>query len=107
VPRFPFVILVAVTQKNLISALQKWKTQFSWDKTKIGLHGGPRHPKGHAHVRYGLVLTNYAMIKAKLSSFDLKAMQPRTWQVIFVKGLSGKLILLRFKFFFPHLGDIK
>jgi hypothetical protein len=24
-----------------------------------------------------------------------------------VKGLSGKLILLRFKFFFPHLGDIK
>jgi hypothetical protein len=67
---------------------------------KIGLRGVPRHPKVHAHVQYGLVLTNYAMIRAKPSSFDLKAMQPRTWLVIFVKGLSGKLLLSRFEFFF-------
>jgi hypothetical protein len=56
-------------------------------RKKFGLHGVPRHHKGHARVWYGLVLTNYAM-------------QPRTWQVIFVKGLSDKLFLLRFEFFF-------
>jgi hypothetical protein len=31
-------------------------------------------PVGHARVRYGLVPTNYAMIKAEPSSFDLKVM---------------------------------
>jgi hypothetical protein len=65
--------------KNPISALRKWKTHFSWEEMKIGLRGIPRHPKGHACVRYGLVLTNYDMIRAKSSSFDLKAMQPRMW----------------------------
>jgi hypothetical protein len=69
---------------------------------KIGVRGVPRHPKGHACVRYGHVPINYAIIRDKHSSFDLKAMQPRTWQVIFVKGLSGKLILSRFDFF-PHI----
>jgi hypothetical protein len=51
---------------------------FSWDEIKIGLHGVPRHPKGHARVRYGLVSTNYAMVMAKSSSFHLEVMQPRT-----------------------------
>jgi hypothetical protein len=46
---------------------------------KIDLRGVPRHPKGHTRVRYGLVLINYAMIRAKPSSFDLKVMQPQTW----------------------------
>jgi hypothetical protein len=66
---------------------------------KIGLRGVPRHPKGHARDRYGLVWTYYAMIRAKSSSFDLKVMQPRTWYVIFVKGLSGKFLKSRFEFF--------
>jgi hypothetical protein len=65
--------------KKPISALQKWKTHFSWDKTKIGLCDVPHHPKGHACVWYGLVSTNYAMIGVKPSSFNLKAMQPRMW----------------------------
>jgi hypothetical protein len=65
--------------KNPISVFQKWKTHFSWDEMKIGLHGVPCHPKDHTHVRYGLVSTNYAMIRIKPSLFDLKAMQPRTW----------------------------
>jgi hypothetical protein len=65
--------------KNPISALQKWKTHFSWDEMKIGLRGVPSHPKGHTHVRYGLVSTNYAMIRTKPSSFNLKALQPQTW----------------------------
>jgi hypothetical protein len=68
---------------------------------KIGLSGVPRHPKGHAHVRYGLVLTNYDMIRAKPSSFDIKAMQPRMWWVIFVKGLSGKLLFYQGLNFLP------
>jgi hypothetical protein len=91
--------LVAASQKNLISILQKWKTHFSWDETKNGIRGVPRHPKGHEHVRYGFVSRNYAMIRAKPSSFDLKAMQPRMWYAIFVKGLFGKLLLTRFEFF--------
>jgi hypothetical protein len=65
--------------KNPISALRKWKKHFSWDEMKIGLWGIPLHPKVHAHVWYGLIPTNYAMIKAEPSSFDLKIMLPRTW----------------------------
>jgi hypothetical protein len=65
--------------KNSILALQKWKTQFVSDEMKISLRGVPHHPKGRARVRYGLVSTNYVMIRAKRSSFDLKTMQPRTW----------------------------
>jgi hypothetical protein len=79
VPSFLFAVSVAASQKYPILALRKWKTHFSWDKMKIGLRGVPRHAKGRARVRYVLVSTNYAMIKAKPSSFDLKAMQPRTW----------------------------
>jgi hypothetical protein len=79
VPNFTFAVSVVASEEKPISALQKWKTHFSLDKTKIGLRVVPRHPKGHARVRYSLVSTNYAMIRAKLSSFDLKAMQPRTW----------------------------
>jgi hypothetical protein len=78
VPKFRFRVLIAASQKNPISALQKWKKHFSWDEMKIGLHGVPRHPKGHARVRYGLVSTNYAMVMAKSSSFYLEVTQPLT-----------------------------
>jgi hypothetical protein len=50
VASFQFHVLVAASQKNLILAVQKWKRHFSWDETKIGLHGVSRHPKGHACV---------------------------------------------------------
>jgi hypothetical protein len=65
--------------KNPISALRKWKKHFSSVKTKIGLRGFPRQPNGHARVRYGLVPTNYAMLMAESSSFNLKVMQPQMW----------------------------
>jgi hypothetical protein len=77
-PNFRFGISIAASQKNPILALQKWKKLFSCDETKIGLCGIPRHPKGHAHVQYGLVSTNYAMVMAESSSFHLEVMQPRT-----------------------------
>jgi hypothetical protein len=61
----------------------EWQTysysHFLWAKTKIGLYGVPLHPKGHARVQYGLIPINYAMIRAKHSSFDLKVIQPQTW----------------------------
>jgi hypothetical protein len=101
VPSFPFVVSVAASQKYPILSLQKWKMYFSWDETKIVLCGVPRHLKGHARVRYDPVSINYDMIRAKSSSFDQKAMQPRTWYVIFVRRLSGKLLLSRF--YFPHI----
>jgi hypothetical protein len=65
--------------KNPILALWKWKKYFSSVETKIGLRGDPRHPDGHARVRYGLVPTNYAMLRAESSSFNLKIVQPRRW----------------------------
>jgi hypothetical protein len=46
-------------------------------KTKISLRGVPRYPMCHSRDRYGLIPTNYAMIKAEPSPFDLKVMQPR------------------------------
>jgi hypothetical protein len=76
---FQFHVLVAASHKNPILALWKMKKHFSWDESKIGLHGVPRHPKGHTHVRYGLVPINYTMIRAEPSLFDLKVMQPRKW----------------------------
>jgi hypothetical protein len=79
VPSFRFAISVAASQENPILAPRKWKNHFSWDKMNIGLRGVPRHPKGHVCVLYGLVLTNYAMIRAKPSSLDLKTTQPRMW----------------------------
>jgi hypothetical protein len=45
------------------------KKHFSSVKTKIDLRGDPRHPDGHARVRYGLVPTNYAMLTTEFSSF--------------------------------------
>jgi hypothetical protein len=96
---FRFRVLVAASQKkNPISVLRKWKRHFSWYETKVGLRGVPRHPKGHAHVRYGLVLTNYAILMAKSSSFNLKVMQPRT-KVISVKELFGKHFFSSFELF--------
>jgi hypothetical protein len=61
VPSFRFRVLVAASQDNPIPALSKWKRHFSWDKTKIGLHGIPSHPKGHAHVRYGEFIFNITL----------------------------------------------
>jgi hypothetical protein len=78
-PSFRFHVLAAAVQKPSMSALQKWKKHFLWDKTKIGLIGIPRHPKGHVHVQYGLVPTKLCMIMAESSSFHIKVMQPRTW----------------------------
>jgi hypothetical protein len=49
-PSFQFGVLVAASQKNLISALRKWQKHFSWDEMEIGLRGIPRHLKGHARV---------------------------------------------------------
>jgi hypothetical protein len=72
-------ILIVASQKTPIMALQKWKTRFTWNKTKNDLYDVPRHPKGHMRVRYGLVPTNYAMIRTVPSSLDLEVMQPRTW----------------------------
>jgi hypothetical protein len=69
---FPFAVSVAASQENTILALQKWKMHFLWDERKISHRGIPRHPKGHARVPYGLVSTNYFMIRAKANSFDLK-----------------------------------
>jgi hypothetical protein len=56
VPSFLLSVSVAASQKNLILALQKWKTHFSWDEMEIILHVVPLCPKGHARVRYGLIL---------------------------------------------------
>jgi hypothetical protein len=74
---FQFAVSVAASQKYPISTLQKLKMYFSWDETKISPCGVPRHQKGHARVRYDPISTNYDMIRAKSSSFDLKAMQSR------------------------------
>jgi hypothetical protein len=51
------------------------KTLF-WDEAKIGLRG---HSKDHTRVRYSLVPTNYTIIRAEPSLFDIKLMQPQTW----------------------------
>jgi hypothetical protein len=77
-PIFRFRISVAASKKTRFRYSEKWKKHFSWYEMKIGLHGVARHPKGHARVRYGLILTNYAMLMAESSSFNLKVMQPRT-----------------------------
>jgi hypothetical protein len=98
-PSFRYRVSVAASQKNPISALWKWKKHFLWDEMKIGLYGVPLHPKGHARVQYGLVPTNYAMLMAESSSFNLEVVQPRKWLVISVKGLSGKQFFSRFEFF--------
>jgi hypothetical protein len=66
-PSFRFRVSVAASQKTSILVLQKWKKHFSWYGTKIALCGVPRHPKGHERVRYGIVLTNYAMLIADLA----------------------------------------
>jgi hypothetical protein len=79
VPNFRFYVSVVASQNNLISILWKWKKHFSWDKTKIRLRGVPCHPMCHVRILYGLIPTNYALIKAEHSPFDLKIMQPQTW----------------------------
>jgi hypothetical protein len=79
-PSFWFRVSVAASpKKNLLRHPENGKKHFSWDETKIGLPGIPLYPKGNARVWYGLVSTNYAMLMAESSSFNLKVMQPRTW----------------------------
>jgi hypothetical protein len=65
--------------KKLDFGTPKMENALFMGRKKIGPRGVPRDPKGDVRVRYGLVSTNYVMIRAKPSSFDLKAMQPRTW----------------------------
>jgi hypothetical protein len=67
------------TKKPNFGTLKIEKKHFSWEEIKIGLRGIPCHPNGHARVRYGLILINYAMIGAKPNSFDLKVMLSQTW----------------------------
>jgi hypothetical protein len=45
------------------------ENQPPWHSSRVNLD---LHPKGHARVRYSLVPTNYAMIRAEPSPFDLK-----------------------------------
>jgi hypothetical protein len=78
-PSFWFRVSVGASQKTLFQNSKNGKRHFSWDKTKIGICGVPRHPKGHVCVLYGPVLTNYAMLMAESWSFNLKVMQTRTW----------------------------
>jgi hypothetical protein len=79
VPSFLFAVSVAASQKKPDFGTPKMENAFSLDETKISLYDVPCHPKGHTRVRFGLGPINYAMIRAKCSSFDLKAMQPRMW----------------------------
>jgi hypothetical protein len=64
--------------KNLNFGTPKMENVLFVDETKISLCGIPHHPKGHARVQYGLILIDYAMIRAEHSSFDLKVMKPQT-----------------------------
>jgi hypothetical protein len=64
------------TKKPYFGTL-KMKKHFLRDEMKIGLRGLPLHPKGHTRVQYGLGPTNYAMLMAESSSFNLEVMQPR------------------------------
>jgi hypothetical protein len=65
---FRFRVSVAASQKTQFQYSENGKKHFSWDEIKIGLRGVPRHPKGHAGVRYGLVL-----IKPKIIMPDMGA----------------------------------
>jgi hypothetical protein len=95
VPSFRFRVSIAASQtKPDFGTLKMEKAPFVGRK-KIGFHGVPRHPKDHALVRYGLVPTNYAIIRAEPSPFELKVVQPRMLWVISVKELSGKLLFSR------------
>jgi hypothetical protein len=76
---FCFRVSIAALQKKNDFAFRKWKRHFSWNETKIGLRGIPRHPKGHTRVWYVLVSTYYAMVIAESCSFHIEVMQPRTW----------------------------
>jgi hypothetical protein len=55
VTSFQFCVSVVASQRNPVLALRKWKMHLSWDETKIGLRGVPRHTKGHACVQYGII----------------------------------------------------
>jgi hypothetical protein len=73
VPSFRFHVSVAASRKKFDFSPSKTEKALFVEETKIGLGGVPLHPKGHNRVRYSLVSTNYAMIMAEPSSFDLKA----------------------------------
>jgi hypothetical protein len=77
-PSFQFRVSVVASQKKPDFGTPKMERALFMVRNKNGLHGIPRHPKGHARVQYGLVLTNYAMLKVESSSFNLKVMQPQT-----------------------------
>jgi hypothetical protein len=79
VPSFLFVVSVAASQKKPDFGTSKMEKTLFMGRKEISLCGITHHPKGHVRVQYGLVSTNYALIRAKPSSFNLKAMQPRTF----------------------------
>jgi hypothetical protein len=79
VPRFRFLFSVAASQKKPDFGTPEMEKAFCVGRNENRSPCVPRHTKGHTRVRYGHSLTNYAMIRAKPSSFDLKAMQPRMW----------------------------
>jgi hypothetical protein len=49
-PIFRFRVSVAASQKKPDFGTPKIEKALFWYETKIGLHGVPRHPKGHARV---------------------------------------------------------
>jgi hypothetical protein len=66
-----------LTKKRDFSTLKMENAPFV-DETENALCGAPCRPKGHTHVPYRLVPTNYTMARPETRSFDLKAIQPRT-----------------------------
>jgi hypothetical protein len=105
VPSFSFAVLVAASQKpdfgtpKMETALFMGRNEnrYPWRSSPSqGPRASPIWPRSD----------KLCHDQAKPCSFDLKAMQPWTWLVIFVKELYGKLLLSRFVFS-PQLGDIK
>jgi hypothetical protein len=77
-PSFRFRVSVAASQKKPDFGTPKMEKALFVVQNENWPHGAPRHPNVHVRVRYGLVLTNYAMLMAESSSFNLKVTQPRT-----------------------------
>jgi hypothetical protein len=98
-PSFPFTVSVAASQKNLISALKKWKMHFSLDETK-------NLPPWHSSPPQGPHACPISHCFDKLCQ-----KQGQTWLIWpkshatsniidhFLKRLSGKLLFSMIEFF--------
>jgi hypothetical protein len=95
---FRFRVSVAASQKNPDFGTPKMEKALFVGQNENRPLWRPLSYQGPRVCPYGLVRTNYAMVMADSSSFHPKVMQPRTWYVIFVKGLSGKLLFSWFEF---------